>query len=464
MTINYTSKDYESIRQDMIHRVSQIAPHWSDHNPSDLGVVLLELVAGVGDMLSYYLNAQAGEAYIATVRQRQNLIHLTQLIGYRLDGPVAASTALRFSLSAPLDGSLMIPKGTRCLAVLDREEIPFWTTEEVVIYPGQISADVPALQGYLEEETAVASGMPFLITNLHPSDIAQGTLNVVVNGVSWCEVSHFQESEAEDPHFVSVIDALGKVQLRFGDGIRGAIPSGSIEISYLRTLGSNGNIRSGLITQVLSSIYWESNLVSIAVTNPIPATGGADLEHQDHARKQAPAELRTLWRAVTKEDFLSLAEGFPGVAKAQILDLSDCSNTRYYRVNLVVAPDGGGLPSPLLFADLRAFLEARKVITTEIQLFVPDYVRLSIQADVYAFAGQDLLQVQTRLETALADFFDFDKVQFQQTIHVSDLVALIDGVPGISHLHLLAPNQDHHLSPGQIPALGDVQLTMRHAT
>jgi hypothetical protein len=52
-------KDYESIRQELLAKVPQLTDRWTDFNPSDLGVVLLELFCGVGDMLSYYLDAQA---------------------------------------------------------------------------------------------------------------------------------------------------------------------------------------------------------------------------------------------------------------------------------------------------------------------------------------------------------------------------------------------------------------------
>ena len=97
-SISYSNKDYESLRQELLARVPQLTDRWTDFNESDLGVVLLELFCGVGDMLAYYLDAQAAEAFLPTARQRQNVINLCKLIGYRLDTPVAATTTLRFSL------------------------------------------------------------------------------------------------------------------------------------------------------------------------------------------------------------------------------------------------------------------------------------------------------------------------------------------------------------------------------
>jgi len=119
-SIAYTNKDYDSLRRELLARVPQLTDRWTDFNASDLGVVLLELFCGIGDMLAYYLDAQAAEAFLPTTRQRQNVINLCKLISYRLDGPVAATTALRFSLAAPLDADLVIPAGTTCRARLEQ--------------------------------------------------------------------------------------------------------------------------------------------------------------------------------------------------------------------------------------------------------------------------------------------------------------------------------------------------------
>jgi len=200
------------------------------------------------------------------------------------------------------------------------------------------------------------------------------------------------------------------------------------------------------------------------VTNTIPATGGATRESIDFARDQAPAELRTLWKAVTKEDYQTLAVGFPGVGKAQVLDVNNCVSIRYYNVHIAIAPEGGGIASPLLKQELAAFLEARKVITVEFDLFDPVYRSIDIDADVYLWAGEAEDTVRARIEQGLEDFFAFDNVDFDQDVHFSDLVALLDGIRGVSHVHLHTPANDVLLNCGEIPTLGQVQIRLRRAT
>jgi hypothetical protein len=97
-----------------------------------------------------------------------------------------------------------------------------------------------------------------------------------------------------------------------------------------------------------------------------------------------------------------------------------------------------------------------KVITVEINLFEPIYRPVSIDAEFYVWPGEPLENVRSRIEAALADFFSFDRVSFGQTMHFSDLVALIDGARGVSHMHLYAPQQDIELRHGEIPVLGSV--------
>lgn len=462
-SIAYTNKDYESLRRELLARVPQLTDRWTDFNASDLGVVLLELFCGIGDMLAYYLDAQAAEAFLPTARQRQNVINLCKLISYRLDKPVAATTTLRFALAAPLDEDLTIPASTACRARLEDGDVEFETALDAVIPRGRTEVDVDARQGRRRSESFTGNGEPGQRLVLAGKSIAQGSIRVRIQEREWTEVAHFQESDAGSLHFQTETDALDETTIVFGDGVHGAVPPPGepVEVEYLETLGAAGNLGPNLVTEVLDAVYLDCAQVALSVTNPAPATNGADRETLEHARRQAPAELRSLWKAVTKEDYKALAEGFPGVAKAQILDVNDCGNIRYYQVNLAVAPDGGGPPSALLKRDLAEFLESRKVITVEINLFDPVYRPVSVDADVFAHAGEDLDLVRSRVEDALAEHFAFDRMDFGKAVRFSDLVALIDGVRGVSHVRMYAPQEDIEVRAGEIAVLGQVNLDVR---
>ncbi len=82
--INYLAKDYGSFRTILLDRLNQLLPNWGATSEADFGIVLAELVAFVGDRLSYYQDAVATEAYIATARRRVSLRRHARLVDYHV--------------------------------------------------------------------------------------------------------------------------------------------------------------------------------------------------------------------------------------------------------------------------------------------------------------------------------------------------------------------------------------------
>src|SRR5580692_5318046 len=80
--IDYLSKDYESFRQLILDRMALIMPAWTETHEPDLGIMLVELLAYVGDYLSYYQDAVATEAYLRTARQRISVRRHARLVDY----------------------------------------------------------------------------------------------------------------------------------------------------------------------------------------------------------------------------------------------------------------------------------------------------------------------------------------------------------------------------------------------
>lgn len=461
----YFNRDYESIRSELLNKIPQLTDRWTDFNPTDPGIVLLDLFCGIADMLGYYLDAQAAEAFLPTARQRQSVIDLCKLIGYRLKRPIAATTTLQFGIAAPLDQDLTIPAGTICRALTESGTIDFETVEDVGLIRGANIVNISARQGIRKSEQFETESDNRQPLELLGKNIAENSIRVQIDGQYWMEVDHFQESDSVSTHFVSSTDATDKTTIRFGDGRNGMLPTPGtlITVDWLETLGAQGNLPPNRINQLLTSIYLNKVQISLTVNNPVPATGGAAAESLEQARKQAPAQLRTLWKAVTLEDYQTLAAGFPGVAKAKVLDTNSCSAIRYYKVHLVIAPHGGYLPSKLLKKELLSFLEQRKTLTTEVKIFDPVYHEINVDAIIYYRLGEQADQLRNRLEKVFNIWLSFDKVEFGQPIYQSDIIALLDGVSGVSHLELLYPKTDILLSCGELPVAGKISLDLRRA-
>jgi hypothetical protein len=153
--IDYMAKDYASFRQALLDLIPTLAPDWKERHEADLGIALVELLAYVGDQLSYYQDAVANEAYLETARQRVSVRRHARLIDYALHDGASARAFIHVSVNSPgtlpaetqvlthIDvplGSRMPPHGPvipgelRDLA-LAATDIVFETLEETTLHP-----------------------------------------------------------------------------------------------------------------------------------------------------------------------------------------------------------------------------------------------------------------------------------------------------------------------------------------
>ena len=105
--INYLAKDYGSFRQLIFDRLALLVPEWRERHVPDLGVALVEVLAYVGDHLSYYQDAVATEAYLDTSRRRTSVRRHARLVDYEVHEGCSARAwvhvALRDSEALELD-------------------------------------------------------------------------------------------------------------------------------------------------------------------------------------------------------------------------------------------------------------------------------------------------------------------------------------------------------------------------
>ena len=102
--ISYLAKDYASFRQLMLDRMALVMPEWSERNPADLGIVLVELLAYVADYLSYQQDVIATEAYLGTARKRISVRRHARLVDYFMHDGCNARTWLQVRVGAGANG------------------------------------------------------------------------------------------------------------------------------------------------------------------------------------------------------------------------------------------------------------------------------------------------------------------------------------------------------------------------
>ena len=82
--INYTSKDFSSIKADLIEYTKSYFPNtYKDFNESSPGMMLIELTSYVGDVLSYYIDYNYKENVLSTATEKRNVRRLAEFLGYK---------------------------------------------------------------------------------------------------------------------------------------------------------------------------------------------------------------------------------------------------------------------------------------------------------------------------------------------------------------------------------------------
>ncbi|MET8511269.1 putative baseplate assembly protein [Streptomyces sp. NPDC005077] len=88
--IDYTARDYDTIRRLILDRLALTTPDWVERNAADLGTTLVELLAHTADRISYQQDAVATEAYLDTARRRVSVRRHVRLIDYPMHDGVNA--------------------------------------------------------------------------------------------------------------------------------------------------------------------------------------------------------------------------------------------------------------------------------------------------------------------------------------------------------------------------------------
>ena len=95
--VNYTNRDFESIRNDLINHAKIYYPDtYKDFSAASFGSFMVDTVAYVGDMLSFYLDYQANESFFETAVEYENVVKHARQLGYRQEAAQSSRGMLTF--------------------------------------------------------------------------------------------------------------------------------------------------------------------------------------------------------------------------------------------------------------------------------------------------------------------------------------------------------------------------------
>jgi len=257
---------------------------------------------------------------------------------------------------------------------------------------------------------------------------SESTLNVRVNDSQWHEVSSFFGRGSDDRIFTTRIDDDGKTTIQFGDGITGKrLPSGqeNVRATYRKGMGLEGEVKSGQLTTLLTRPLGVKE-----VTNPLDAAGADDRESLSHVRRNAPLTVLTLDRAVSLRDYEDFARAFAGVAKALAVWVWD-GNKRSIFVT-VAGPNGAEIkPESDTYSNLLNALKKSGDPNVGFRIKSYRIVFFRVIAGVKIHPDHPKKNVLESVEQSLREKYSFDERTFGQPVHLSEVTADIQSVPGI---------------------------------
>ena len=108
--INYTSRDFDAIKADFVNYVKRYYPStFKDFNEASFGSMMLDLVAYVGDQLSFYVDYQANESFLDTAIEYKNVAKIARQMGYKFPGSSSSQGVCSFYIVIPASSTVLGP-------------------------------------------------------------------------------------------------------------------------------------------------------------------------------------------------------------------------------------------------------------------------------------------------------------------------------------------------------------------
>ena len=233
--INYTSKDFNTIKADLIEYTKSYFPDtYKDFNETSPGMMLIELSSYVGDVLSYYIDYNYKENILATATEKRNIRRLAEFLGYKTPNKTPSVVRLKVETTInagdngePLYGEApsSIDSGLQIASNID-SEILFETTSEIDFTSSgsndpKISSPildengeatsyvltryVRAISGKTKTKSfTVESPTKFLELDLGEDDLIEVIDCIDASGQKWYEVDYLaQEKVLKETHYTN---------------------------------------------------------------------------------------------------------------------------------------------------------------------------------------------------------------------------------------------------------------------
>ena len=534
--IKYTSRDFESIRNDLIQHAKRYYPStFKDFNEASFGSQMIDATAYIGDILSFYTDYQANEAFLDTATEYNNVVRLARQMGYKFRYSTASTGKIDIFLSIPANSNGIgvdtqyLPRlrsgatfvaGTKTFTLLDDIDFSDTGAIEVVVSAANSNTGIPTLyavkatgrviSGKLKSTSkTIGDFKKFRTVSIEDPNITEVISVIDSEGHIYTEVENLSQDiiYASIPNGNSDKDLAPnllkpqsvarrfvvernreKTLLQFGYGSDSEIKNPGLAdpsevvlqihgkdyisdpsfdparlnqtskfgiapanttlfIIYRTNASDDTNAGAGSIDRVTSAQFQFTSPAtlngtlmsqveaSIEVTNEEPILGDVTLPNIDELKALTKAHFATQNRAVTREDYASVAYALPpqfGSIKRVAIFQDPDSFKRNLNMYLVALNSDGSLAlaTESIKENLKVWLNNYKMVNDTLDLLDANIINIGLNFSVIAERGTNELDLLINCKRELSNLFA-SKFHIGESLDVAQVYQRLNRVPGV---------------------------------
>jgi len=463
----YVSLDYNTIISNIKTELSK-SDIFRDYDYEGSNIaVLIELMAYIGELNTYFLNKIAKNAYIDTADQYENVHRLATFIGYDPKGYISAQTTLSITVSAATcdPGDHLIISGWHQISTDETdsdgnvikyattaphvEQIPlsatFPYTFGVNVRQGIIKTYNYTGRDIINNEIILPLNVNYAYDNVLEDE--NESILLIVDGTPWSRVSDFYDEISglynESNVYKFEFDKYQRYKIVFNTSRSVPTENQEIEIKLLETLAEEGSVGIGKIISPDNNFIYNNMKdryllnSEFSVTNLSETTSSAEKENILTIKSNAKSALHTQFRNVTSSDYISYLEARSDVNVANVWGEKEIAPSgdisEYNKVHICVIPNewgsgtiettttSAGYNVPTAYSstyvnNLKDYLEPRKMLSTYEQFELPDLVYFVFDIGIRISRSYSFADVVSDVRNKLEFYFTNGEREFNETL------------------------------------------------
>ncbi len=347
-----------------------------------------------------------------------------------------------------------------------------WTLNSV----GTANVLATIYEGQISSLSFTTSGVPFQIFEFGNSDfsISNVDINVTVTSPGGAVVSYenavdtngllvgLWEYTSSDAVFEETTNAAGNVEIKFGNGTFGQLPlpNSNVTVSFVTTNGQEGN--SNLNGQAIICPAFPT-ITGIATSS---TSQGTDQLSAFDYKNLGPGLFAAKRRAVTPQDYASIATTYPGVIDAIFLGQSVFQPTNLaYMMNVQAILLTNTVWTTAQWQAFVTYMANLGCVNIVLLQVVPTVSILNISLDVYCVAQSDLNSVQNQIIANLQAAFTLGVGSLGYSWYKSDINRIVENTSAlIDYLDITLPTIDDTITQYFYIQLGTITVNMHYST